>query len=221
MAPVVAQAFSTPEILEKILAEVDTKTLLTYGQRVCRHFKAVIDTSITLQRTLFFKQAPRDGAKYGINGVNPLLLFTETDEKTAGRFGHHTRKRSVGRYGTLPQVEQLRWNFDWSDVSAHAESTVAPSWMRMYLKHGPADEIEMDVKVVKTIEREVPADEGHSAEKRIVRSVKLFYLMDDRLAREPEVMGEYEKMAWGRFQGFMAKVMRSREEMAAGRGAQT
>ncbi|KAJ5426327.1 ABC transporter atnG [Penicillium sp. CMV-2018d] len=56
------KAFLITEILELILLETDTRTLLTSAQRVCRKWHFLIQDSSDLQAALFFKPTCRRSA---------------------------------------------------------------------------------------------------------------------------------------------------------------
>ncbi|KAL2848779.1 hypothetical protein BJX68DRAFT_255799 [Aspergillus pseudodeflectus] len=67
------RALHTPEILEMILLQVDMRTLLTFGQRVCHAWKNLIRTSRFLQRALFFMPIQESEWAAGEKTLNPLL----------------------------------------------------------------------------------------------------------------------------------------------------
>ncbi|KAI0539147.1 hypothetical protein GGR58DRAFT_500408 [Xylaria digitata] len=66
-----------PELLELILLQLDMATLLVSATRVSKTWKTVIDTSVSIQQTLYFKASLEPGTGYPT--VNPLLKK---------RFGH-------------------------------------------------------------------------------------------------------------------------------------
>lgn len=73
-----SMALQTPELLEQILLHLPMLELL-HCQRVCRHWKDVIDSSPVLQQALYFRPAPIpesydiDLGPRGVNVFNPLL----------------------------------------------------------------------------------------------------------------------------------------------------
>lgn len=62
------KVFALPEVLEKILLEVDMVTLLVSAQRVSKAWKDLIKSSIAIQQKLFFKAATSGPVE-----KNPLL----------------------------------------------------------------------------------------------------------------------------------------------------
>lgn len=52
--------FATVELLELILLEIDTQTLLTSASRVCRYWNDAIQHSVQLQTRLFFRPSTSD-----------------------------------------------------------------------------------------------------------------------------------------------------------------
>jgi hypothetical protein len=85
------RALHTPEVLEMILLQVDMRTLLTSGQRVCYAWTNLIRTSRSLQRALFFMPIQESEWAAGEKTLNPLLAevfpsifpakYDECDEK--------------------------------------------------------------------------------------------------------------------------------------------
>lgn len=74
MATAVEKVFTTPELLEAILLEVDDMRTLLFSQRVDRTFKATIESSINLQRVLWFKPMPPGSPQTQAKGhCNPLI----------------------------------------------------------------------------------------------------------------------------------------------------
>ncbi|PKY06161.1 hypothetical protein P168DRAFT_316181 [Aspergillus campestris IBT 28561] len=72
MPSAITTVFSTHELLESILLQVDLRTLLTSAQRVNRTWHDLIRSSLPLQRTLFF--APQDDIQKNTEYTyNPLL----------------------------------------------------------------------------------------------------------------------------------------------------
>ena len=80
-SPAAEQFFSTAELLEMVLLRLPMQDLLL-AQRVCSHFKAIIDKSFRIRRALFLEPEPVAGKKgAGTPRVNPLL----TDESQLHR----------------------------------------------------------------------------------------------------------------------------------------
>ncbi|CAG7920379.1 unnamed protein product [Penicillium olsonii] len=65
-----SQTFSIPELLELILLQLDTRTLLTTAQLICHTWTTFIQESPTIQWALFFKPEPKLGSR---RWQNPLL----------------------------------------------------------------------------------------------------------------------------------------------------
>lgn len=72
MTSAITTVFSTHELLECILLQVDLRTLLTSAQRVNRTWYDLVRSSLPLQRTLFFA-AQDDNHKNSEYTYNPLL----------------------------------------------------------------------------------------------------------------------------------------------------
>lgn len=67
------KVFLVPELLEMILLEVDTRTLLVSAQRVCHLWHEVIYNSSNLQAALFFKPVAQPPVPGSERIRNPLL----------------------------------------------------------------------------------------------------------------------------------------------------
>lgn len=126
----VDRVINTIELLEGILINLDMKTLLL-SQRVSKQFNAVIAGSTSLQQALFFKQAPKDGHKYGEDGRNPLLI-QENGLKKARFIEKDLKTRIHGhRYGGRMAIT---YEFSHRDPPYMRVQDTA-SWQRMYLTH--------------------------------------------------------------------------------------
>lgn len=62
---------SIPELFEAILLHVDSHTLLTSAQRVCRRWHNIISTTPSIQKTLYFR--PEMASPSREKRINPLL----------------------------------------------------------------------------------------------------------------------------------------------------
>lgn len=69
----VSMVFTTPELLEPILLNLDMRSLLTSAPRVCRQWRDVIRGSIWLQRALFFECEEKPSGSNEVT-FNPLLV---------------------------------------------------------------------------------------------------------------------------------------------------
>ncbi|KAJ8606232.1 hypothetical protein MRB53_041104 [Persea americana] len=135
-------------MLEKVLLELDTKTLLL-SQRVCKIFKETIDGSMYLQEALFFRQAPTSRAgRYGDGGVNPLLTWPW--------------QRDMGLepiYDFLAEPDQFSAYLDHKPCENMVH---LGSWRRMCFIHGvPSDKNELDTEIVKFYENGAIRNEGY------------------------------------------------------------
>ncbi|RAH64688.1 F-box protein [Aspergillus aculeatinus CBS 121060] len=85
MAVPMEHVLALPELLEHILFSLDERTLLTSAQRVCTHWRGMIQQSPVLQEKLFFKPGRRtasdapesttsDSAPAQQPTLNPLLI---------------------------------------------------------------------------------------------------------------------------------------------------
>lgn len=72
MATANDRVLGTPELFEAILLELDMETLLL-SQSVNTAFKDAIDSSIKLQRALWFKPTPPKEWPKDVSRINPLL----------------------------------------------------------------------------------------------------------------------------------------------------
>ncbi|KAK4494364.1 hypothetical protein PRZ48_014662 [Zasmidium cellare] len=145
--PAIQKLIHTTEILEKVLLELDTKTLLL-SQRVCKTFKEIVDDSMYLQEALFFRQAPASrAAKYGEGGVNPLLTWPW--------------QRELGLkpiYNTSTEPAQF---FAFPDEKPVGYTVRMGSWRRMCFIHGvPSDENDLGTEIVKFYENGAIRKEG-------------------------------------------------------------
>ncbi|KAL3469927.1 hypothetical protein BJX99DRAFT_62134 [Aspergillus californicus] len=110
----VAQVLCTPELFEAILLEVDAQALLTVAQRVCRHWRKVIQESHQIQVALFFRATAQPHIPDQDPQKNPFI------EKLRQGFFHQTwltegptTRRNIVAYHPLRVEVFLRENASW------------------------------------------------------------------------------------------------------------
>ncbi|KAL3443587.1 hypothetical protein BJX65DRAFT_311747 [Aspergillus insuetus] len=123
------RALNTPEILEMILLEMDMRTLLTSGQRVCHTWTNLIRTSRSIQRALFFIPTKESEWATAEKIPNPLLaevfpsIFPASDEDDDDRFA----------YSSLPMAK------DTETMNRFVQPNA--SWRRMLVQQPPLKNI--------------------------------------------------------------------------------
>ncbi|KAK4540515.1 hypothetical protein LTR36_009153 [Oleoguttula mirabilis] len=118
MASPTEKVVATAELLEAILLNLDTKTLLL-SQRTCRAFRDTIAGSTQLQRALFFQQSPDADAR---RVVNPLLR--------RGDFFDGPRPELVPLHLAIAGA---RTSVYINNQQRHDGTAAGASWTRMYL----------------------------------------------------------------------------------------
>lgn len=123
------KAFLVPELLEMILLQIDTRTLLVSGQRVCRLWHEVIRNSSNLQAALFFQPIKQSSATSGMKHIQNTLLA----EKLWPEFLHSNIQSAWDKWPdkwskSLPTMKRKR-----------EEAYIRPqaSWRRMLLHQPP------------------------------------------------------------------------------------
>ncbi|KAL2823298.1 hypothetical protein BDW59DRAFT_163460 [Aspergillus cavernicola] len=174
------EIFSIPELVETILLQTDTRSLLTSAQRVCRHWNELIKTSNNLQAALFMKRT-RDRKKFLTQErqMNPLI------EKLWHEF---FRRKYQSRTGKLPPLDPLREN---------AYLRQEASWRQMLLHQPPTYRIGI-------IETDRIYNDAESAEyTEVVIKMDDSYLrlghLHEQLVRQRVLPGQDTLILWERF----------------------
>jgi hypothetical protein len=142
-----------PELVESILFHLDNRTLL-HATRVSRNFEAIITTSPTLQRKLFFCPEPRRSAptislassKVTSPDTFPLpfssqnVLYAHLNPLLVDSFPIFFPENSechglMRLFGYREDFISLRWARDVATIAAYARSNA--SWRRMLVSNPP------------------------------------------------------------------------------------
>ncbi|KAF2166040.1 hypothetical protein M409DRAFT_55386 [Zasmidium cellare ATCC 36951] len=179
--PSAHRLIATAELLEQILLNLSNQTLLL-SQRVNTQFKSTIAGSLHLQRKLFFRLAPKDGATvYDDEGINPLvhkvpnLTFTTLNGKRGPKL--KITYTFACDYRSTPQRPP------------HVDS----SWRRMYLTHLPVDQNPGHMFFGREEEHTKMIINGKYSDGKVYQVCK------EEVPIAPVVMGEYEETAWRHF----------------------
>ncbi|KAJ5968109.1 hypothetical protein N7501_004357 [Penicillium viridicatum] len=121
------KAFLITEILELILLETDTRTLLTSAQRVCRKWHFLIQDSSDLQAALFFKPVSYTLPR-GTPGIRNPLLEECIWPWFCARQARNWRAPPVQGGAKIPQIDPQR------DELFFREGA---SWKRMLFQQPP------------------------------------------------------------------------------------
>ncbi|KAH7052347.1 hypothetical protein B0J12DRAFT_70957 [Macrophomina phaseolina] len=163
------QIAHTTELLELILLALPHPTLLATAPRVCRHWRAVIASSLPLQRALFFAPiaergpllpllppgdnsgastppGPSDGAHDGAGREEQERPAPNTLLIKKLRLGHYEAPDAEFDGGYMPMIS-MRWLVrvlgGASEEGRQGEEGPEESWKRMYLTQPPARRIEV------------------------------------------------------------------------------
>jgi hypothetical protein len=121
------QVLYNPELLECILLHLPERDLLVNAQRVSQLWNAIITTSPTLQRILYFQPFPsEDSIKCTVNPILLLLFFPWF--------------RSFERDTPPDYIKRLDFrNLDWNSSNAKQEAyrRKDASWRRMLVVQPP------------------------------------------------------------------------------------
>lgn len=119
------KVFLVPELLEMILLQTDTRTLLVSCQRVCRFWHEVIKDSSNLQVALFFEPLKQNETARMYRVPNPLLQDFVWPEYMRSNI-QSRQHRWPGQWSrNLPRVNPKR-----EEVFSRPEA----SWRRMLLQ---------------------------------------------------------------------------------------
>lgn len=139
------RVINTTELLEEILINLPVQDLLL-SQRVSKHFKAVIDGSIILQRALFFLPEPIHGAPR----MNEILVSKIVEKKMLALVRKPRERRNNPKFlsATMQHLASgcrillhtiFYCKLDESTIArlCISERPIAGSWQKMYLSQCP------------------------------------------------------------------------------------
>ncbi|KAK3987353.1 hypothetical protein QBC44DRAFT_360855 [Cladorrhinum sp. PSN332] len=147
--------FSTVELLERVLLELDMRTILTVAQRVHPHWHKVITTSPAIQQHLFFRPINVPSGSSPIPIQNPLLASdfyaffrTWAPKARATIWQHRDRVLPLSFRPTGDIDSFILWNTlpgfrDMANKKKHHLALTRPdaSWRRMLVSQPPPKRI--------------------------------------------------------------------------------
>jgi hypothetical protein len=135
--PAQSHALSIPEIFELILLNLDTRTLLTKANRICRAWSQFIAFSPPLQWALFFR--PLDNALNKPKTQNPLLaeVFPSIFRQSSNIPEENTDDTKDGNGKHHASITFTTFDFVRRPYMLDAYMRPEASWRRMLVQQPP------------------------------------------------------------------------------------
>ena len=133
------KVFLIPEILEMILLETDTRTLLTSAQRVCHKWHCLIKQSTALQAALFFKPVKYTLPR-GVSAIRNPFLTDDIWPWFCAKYVHRFKAPPVEGGVKIAQID---------DEYSERFAREGASWKRMLFQQPPRSCIGLVEKLAK------------------------------------------------------------------------